>query len=147
MWYGWKACLLGPAIAPLAGGIAAHYYTWRHMQFILFIASTLLAIFMLVYLPETSQPRSRGIDKLLESESSLVGEDDVDRSSKQRRRWVWLNPFQSVAMFRSPNLLAVVSEQCGDVSLLFLQSLMFLCHYVVWFAVPWRNDCLDDGLW
>ncbi|EIM82270.1 MFS general substrate transporter [Stereum hirsutum FP-91666 SS1] len=102
------ACLLGPAIAPLAGGIAAHYYTWRHMQFILFIASTLLAIFMLVYLPETSQPRSRGIDKLLESESSLEGEDDVDRSSKQRRRrWVWLNPFQSVAMFRSPNLLAV----------------------------------------
>lgn len=75
---------------------------------------------MFVYLPETSQPRSRGIDKLLESESSLDGEDDADGSSKQRgRRWVWLNPFQSVAMFRSPNLLAVVSGQFGDVSLLF----------------------------
>lgn len=100
------------------------------MQFVLFIASTLLDLFMLAYLPETSQPRSRGIDKLLESEGSLEGEDDAGGSSKQRRRrWVWLNPFQSVAMFRSPNLLAVVSERFGDVSLLFHPSRYscFLC--------------------
>lgn len=67
---------------------------------------------MIVYLPETAQPRSRGIDKLLESEGSLDGdEDDVDGRRKGKgRRWVWLNPFQSISMFRSPNLLAVVSS-------------------------------------
>lgn len=119
------------------------------MQFLLFIASALLDLLMLVYLPETSQPRSRGIDKLLESESLLEGEDDADGIRKGKgRRWVWLNPFQSVAMFRSPNLLAVVSEQCGILYLYFiLAGAHVLPHDVVCCAVSRRNDCVDDGLW
>lgn len=74
------------------------------MQFVLFIAGTLLELVIILYLPETAQPRTRGIDKLRESES-LLGEGEG-----RGRRWVWLNPFKSLAMFRSPCLLAVVSQ-------------------------------------
>ncbi|KAI0933391.1 hypothetical protein AcV5_005547 [Taiwanofungus camphoratus] len=87
------ATLFGAAIAPLAGGIATHYGSWRYMQYVLFLAGSLAFISSMLYLPETSHPGSRGVDKLCEEGSES--------------QWVWLNPFKSVALLRSPNLLAV----------------------------------------
>ncbi len=50
---------------------------------------------MLLFLPETSLPRARGIDK---AEEALDG------------RFSWLrNPFAHIPIFRSPNVVAVVS--------------------------------------
>ncbi|THH13705.1 hypothetical protein EW146_g6541 [Bondarzewia mesenterica] len=89
------ACLLGPALAPLFGGLATHYASWRVMQLALFVAAVVVGISMHFFLPETSQPRSRGIVKLCEEEGTVEW------------RWVWLNPFKSLALFRSPNILAV----------------------------------------
>ncbi|KAA1475901.1 MFS general substrate transporter [Dentipellis sp. KUC8613] len=80
-------CLTGPALAPLAGGLATHYASWRVMQFALFVAAIIAYLLMFFFLPETSQPHARGVDKL------------------DRWRWVWLNPFRSMMWFRSPNLL------------------------------------------
>ena len=52
---------------------------------------------VLLFLPETSWPRARGIDKLREADEFV----DV--------RWSWLrNPFTHISIFRSPNVLAVV---------------------------------------
>ncbi|ETW85087.1 major facilitator superfamily [Heterobasidion irregulare TC 32-1] len=89
------ACLLGPALAPLCGGLATHYASWRVMQLALFVTGVLVGTAMYFLLPETSQPHARGIDKLYEQQGTT------------QWRWVWLNPFKSLALFRSPNLLAV----------------------------------------
>lgn len=48
---------------------------------------------MLWYLPETSHPGTRGLDKLKPTD----------------RKWVWMNPFASLGILRSPNLALVVS--------------------------------------
>ena len=84
-------------MAPLCGGLATHYASWRVMQLALFVTGVLVGTAMYFLLPETSQPRARGIDKLYEQQGTT------------QWRWVWLNPFKSLALFRSPNLLAVVS--------------------------------------
>ncbi|KAI0062171.1 MFS general substrate transporter [Artomyces pyxidatus] len=89
------ACLLGPALAPLAGGLAAHYASWRVMQGALFLTGITSFTFMYFLLPETSQPGTTGMEKMLASE----GKD-------ARRRWIWLNPFKHLTLFRSPNILA-----------------------------------------
>jgi hypothetical protein len=83
----------------MVGGFVAHYASWRVMQLILAIAATFLYILMYCLLPETSQPRARGIDKLFEAEGAL---------GDKRCRWIWLNPFSDLALLRSPNILAVV---------------------------------------
>ncbi len=61
------------------------------------MSSTALFATVLLFLPETSWPRARGIDKIREA-----GED-VDA------RWNWLrNPFAHISILRSPNVLAAV---------------------------------------
>jgi hypothetical protein len=61
------------------------------------MCSTALFATVLLFLPETSWPLARGIDKIREA-----GED-VDA------RWNWLrNPFKHISILRSPNVLAAV---------------------------------------
>ncbi|KAI0689302.1 major facilitator superfamily domain-containing protein [Cytidiella melzeri] len=84
------AILLGPAIAPLIGGITAHYYSWRAMQYglaLFALTSLLLTTFLQ---PETSQPDARGVDKA--------------RAKGEKDRFVILNPFKSLGLLRSPNI-------------------------------------------
>lgn len=91
--------LLGPSLSPLAGGIAATYASWRILQYALAVAGFCSYFVMLWFLPETSHPGTRGIDKL------AVGQ----------RTWVLLNPLKSLSLLRSPNLLAVVRTYCSIV--------------------------------
>lgn len=88
-----QCVLLGPALAPVAGGIAAQYSSWRVMQLALMVAGLVMFSLVFFFLPETSHPGTRGVDK----------------AEGGRLRWVWLNPFGSVALLRSPNVTLVVS--------------------------------------
>ncbi|KAK0444615.1 MFS general substrate transporter [Desarmillaria tabescens] len=86
------ACLLGPALAPFVGGIVAHFFSWRTMQLTLGGAGLGAFICMCLFFPETSHPGVRGIDKIEEN---------------SKARFVWVNPARSLALLRSPNLVAV----------------------------------------
>ena len=68
------------------------------MQYALFLAGVVALVLTLVYLPETSHPGTRGIDKLYEH-------GDLERG---RFKWVWLNPFRSVLLLKSPNMILIV---------------------------------------
>ncbi|KAK0463404.1 MFS general substrate transporter [Armillaria novae-zelandiae] len=89
------ATLLGPALSPLAGGWGAHYASWRWTQIALAFAGFVAFVLMFLFLPETSHPGSRGIDKMREADGAL----------SKGWKWVWLNPFASLALLRSPNLM------------------------------------------
>ncbi|EIN08118.1 MFS general substrate transporter [Punctularia strigosozonata HHB-11173 SS5] len=103
------ACLLGPAIAPLTGGTFAHYASWRHMQYTLFFSALLTAVLVSLFLPETSHPGTRGIEKALEAEGihAVSGLAPGEVAKERRWKWYWLNPFSSLNLLRSPNLLAI----------------------------------------
>ena len=59
----------------------------------------LLTFFLvLFFLPETSHPGERGIEK----------------ADPNARRLVWLNPFRSLWLLQSPNLMAIVSRVKGE---------------------------------
>lgn len=85
-------------------GFAAHYASWRDMQYALLASGLLSFITVLLFLPETSHPMARGIDKLRIAEEPSSGEE----SKRKGWRWVWVNPFSSLWLLRSPNLLIVV---------------------------------------
>lgn len=106
-----QATLLGAAVAPVLGGIVSHYASWRLMQFFLALCGLFLYFLVYFFLPETSHPGSRGMDKaaLLLASSR----DDLPVTSSRSRSewaWVWLNPFSSLALLRSPNVLCIVSS-------------------------------------
>ena len=66
------------------------------MQYgLLAFASTSLFL-TLVLQPETCHPGTRGVDKIVETEG--------------KAKWVWLNPFKSLALLRSPNVLLLASH-------------------------------------
>ncbi|EAU80804.2 hypothetical protein CC1G_04914 [Coprinopsis cinerea okayama7 len=88
------ACLLGVALAPLAGGYAAHYASWRLMQLGLGCIGFALWFAVLLWLPETSHPGTRGIEK-------------IDAQSLPRWRSVILNPLRPLAFLRSPVMLSI----------------------------------------
>jgi len=107
-----QAILLGPTLAPLAGGkaqsyfyflffsllsvgLAAHYYSWRFMQLFLGLVALLVFFIIIFFLPETSHPNKRGVDNL-------------DPGLLPKWRPVMLNPLQPFWLLRSPNVLAVV---------------------------------------
>ncbi|KAK0435267.1 MFS general substrate transporter [Armillaria borealis] len=75
-------------------GIVAHFSSWRTMQFILGGAGFGAFICMYLFFSETSHPGVRGIDKLKIEEHSTAP-------------FVWVNPLRSLALLRSPNLVAV----------------------------------------
>ena len=89
-----QAILLGMSLAPAVGGTMAHYYSWRATQYGLFVAGFVSLVLTWLFQPETCQPGTRGVDKLISSEG--------------KARWVWLKPFESLALLRSPNVLFIV---------------------------------------
>jgi predicted MFS family arabinose efflux permease len=96
-----KAALLGPALAPPVGGFVSWYFSWRVMQFSIAAAALLALLAMSFLMPETSQPKARGVDKLEEDASKVV----------------FLNPFKDLELLRSPNVLATVSSCMESVRL------------------------------
>lgn len=91
------AILFGMSIAPTIGGVTAHYYSWRTTQYGLCVAGIVSFLLTLFFQPETAWPGARGVDKLIEKEG--------------RSRWVWLNPFGSIALLRSPNVSLISLSQ------------------------------------
>ncbi|KAF4618476.1 hypothetical protein D9613_010062 [Agrocybe pediades] len=89
------ATLLGPALAPLVGGWGAAYWSsgWRAVQAVLGLAGGLVFAVVYFFLPETSHPGTKGIDKLRSSNSS-VG-------------FVFINPLRPMLLLRSPNLFLI----------------------------------------
>jgi MFS family permease len=107
------AALLGNALAPIVGGWAAHYSSWRYLHLALAVFGGVLWFLMLLYLPETSHPGATGLEKLAKAErNSTRDSQETDASDEHERpsfRWVWLNPLSSLWVLRSPNLALVVS--------------------------------------
>jgi hypothetical protein len=57
-------------------------------------------LLVLFFLPETSHPGTTGMEKCNRRR---------EKQGKSPRRLFWVNPVASLALLRSPNLLAVVS--------------------------------------
>ena len=84
------------------------------MQLSIGAASLLALILFALFFPETSQPHSRGIDKLraeghgTSERSPLLGERNEEGVEEEKFEWVWLNPFGFLTLLKSPNVLCVV---------------------------------------
>lgn len=85
------------------------------MQLSIGAASLIAFVLFARFFPETSQPHSRGIDKLraeghgTSELSPLLGAQRVESDGeKEDFKWVWLNPFGFLGLLRSPNVLTVV---------------------------------------
>ncbi|KAI6027198.1 major facilitator superfamily domain-containing protein [Pisolithus marmoratus] len=87
------ASLFGLAFAPLAGGTAAEYWSWRGFQVALGVWGLIQMVLVYLFLPETAHPGTRGIDKLKDEAS--------------RKRLVLVNPFRSLDILRSPILILI----------------------------------------
>ncbi|KIK93321.1 hypothetical protein PAXRUDRAFT_145325 [Paxillus rubicundulus Ve08.2h10] len=85
------ATLVGLAIAPLCGGVAAEYWSWRGLHLALAIWGLLQMLLIYIFLPETAHPNTRC----------------VDRTVRSRKMVIWVNPFSSLGLLRSPNIMAV----------------------------------------
>jgi len=97
--YFFACCLLGPALAPFIGGSVAHYASWRIMQASIGVGSIIVFAIFWVAFPETFHPGLMGVDKL-RAESRKQGK-------KYEETFVWINPFASVALLKSPPLLII----------------------------------------
>ncbi|KAF9265953.1 MFS general substrate transporter [Marasmius fiardii PR-910] len=89
------ACLIGPALAPVVGGFAAHYSSWRVMQAGLGVAGLIGLACVVLFLPETSFPGTRGIDR----RRAELGTENVPFTIP--------NPFAAITLLRSPNIVAI----------------------------------------
>ncbi|KAI0648497.1 MFS general substrate transporter [Trametes meyenii] len=85
------ASLVGPAVAPLCGGLATHYFSWRHAQWWLFFMGLLALIPVYLFLPETLDP-----EKL-----RYWG------ATEEHKKPIFLNPFASLGVLRSPNVCII----------------------------------------
>ncbi|KAF8877738.1 MFS general substrate transporter [Gymnopilus junonius] len=92
------AVLLGPSLAPLVGGWTTFHYSWRIMQGSLGMVGFVAFCIMYFFFPETSQPGTRGIDKLRAIQSE---------STEKRIGFVFVNPLRPMLLLRSPNLLLI----------------------------------------
>ena len=75
------------------------------MQVYLFGMALTALLCVIAFLPETSHPGSRGIDKLSNQEDN---NGFSPRKTSSKWKWVWLNPVKSLAVLRGPNILFVV---------------------------------------
>jgi hypothetical protein len=82
-------------------GFAAAYASWRLMQLALGLMGVAIFVAILLFLPETSHPGTRGIDKLAVKM--------VESGASSSRMLVFVNPFRPLTLMRSPNLMVVVS--------------------------------------
>ncbi|KAG0708615.1 major facilitator superfamily domain-containing protein [Suillus ampliporus] len=83
------ASLLGVALSPIMGGAAAHYWSWRSLHCSLGVWGIIEMVMIYVSFPET-HPHSGEI-----------------RESTTPFKFVWINPFSSLWLLRSPNIMAV----------------------------------------
>ncbi|KIJ66098.1 hypothetical protein HYDPIDRAFT_151933 [Hydnomerulius pinastri MD-312] len=83
------AVLLGPALAPLAGGAATQYMSWRHIHYAFAIWGCIQYLLIYLTLPETSHLHQR------------------NAKNPKRLPLVWINPLKCLGLLRSPNLFAV----------------------------------------
>jgi hypothetical protein len=72
------------------------------MQLILALSALVALALIYFFLPETSHPGMRGIDKYLLKHP--------EARQKGRVGFKWVNPFVTLKLLRSPNLLALVSR-------------------------------------
>ncbi|KAK7437130.1 hypothetical protein VKT23_018753 [Stygiomarasmius scandens] len=99
-----SACLLGPALAPFVGGLVTQFLSWRMMQLGLGFCGLLILVLVAVFFPETSIPGARGIDKLRQE---LVEQGKSQVEQDKLRGFMWINPFKTILLLRSPTLSAV----------------------------------------
>jgi len=85
------ATLFGLAIAPLIGGAAAQYWSWRNLHYSLAAWGLLEMLLIYISFPETSHPGTIGIEKV---------------TPRRRFHFQWVNPLSSFWLLRSPNLFA-----------------------------------------
>ncbi|KAF4602947.1 hypothetical protein EYR38_003351 [Pleurotus pulmonarius] len=79
------ASLIGPAIAPVSGGIMAHYASWRMLQWGFLLYGLIILTSMALWLPETSHPGTLGIEQAEYHHHQQQGD-----GSTQRRKWRWI---------------------------------------------------------
>ena len=111
------------SLIPWRPGFAAAYASWRLMQAALGVMGIAIFVAILLFLPETSHPGTRGIDKLAVKL--------VESGAYPSRMLVFVNPFKPLTLMRSPNLMIVVSplESLNCLHYLILSRLLqdFLC--------------------
>ncbi|EKM77269.1 hypothetical protein AGABI1DRAFT_43790 [Agaricus bisporus var. burnettii JB137-S8] len=93
--------LIGLALAPTIGGGIAHYSSWRAVHYWLAVMGCAILVCILLFLPETSHPDSRGID-------------EYKKSGKPLPKWrpVILNPIANLSMLRSLNITSTALAGC-----------------------------------
>ncbi|KAG6327953.1 hypothetical protein ID866_11136 [Astraeus odoratus] len=80
------ASLFGLAVAPLTGGTAAQYWSWRGFQIALGTWGFVQMAVMYLYLPETAHPNTRGIDKSGAVTQSNCYDDDGGKRIRDQYR-------------------------------------------------------------
>jgi len=92
--------------------LAAHYFSWRVIQFSLGVIDLLIFLFVLFVFPEPCHPGERGVDK-------------VDRSSLPTWRPILINHSKSLWLLRRPALLAVVGLAANFIALILTHIFSF----------------------
>ena len=77
----------------------------------LFSTGLVVLLLILFFVPETSHPGERGIDKANEAFLALNPADGSESEPRRRKGLglVFLNPFWNFWLLRSPNIMAIVS--------------------------------------
>ena len=75
------------------------------MQNALCVCGLIAFALVYVFLPETSHPGARGLER---ARKRAEAEGPAASALAGAKRWYWLNPFKSLMLLRSPNLLAIV---------------------------------------
>ncbi|KAI0353917.1 MFS general substrate transporter [Trametes cingulata] len=123
------ASFVGPAVAPVLGGVATHYATWRAAQWAIFAMGVWAYLLIVFWLPETLDP-----------EIAQKKLRDAGGESGDARRFVWLNPFKGLALLRSPNVLLVTIA--GTAARLTDYALLIPLSYTIGKAYGITNEAI-----